>query len=281
MAFMPRSRETILRFLVGAIALPACNQGLTNAENAEAAAESESETAPETETDSSTFLVTTEGDVIGGGGDACDPFLQDCPVGEKCVPFASSGVTWDANHCVPVTGDGQLGDTCTSNDVALGTDDCGPDSLCWDTMDVEGEQVGVCTPFCTGSANDPICEPGRSCVIVNEGSINLCIATCDPLLQECGDGLGCFWTSGNFNCVFWTDGIPTGEPCGYINDCAPGNFCADASALPICAGSACCASYCDQLAPVCEQAGTECVTFFEEGLAPPGHENVGVCVLPG
>jgi hypothetical protein len=27
--------------------------------------------------------------------------------------------------------------------------------------------------------------------------------------------------------------------------------------------------------------GTECVSFYAEGTAPAGYEDVGVCVLPG
>jgi hypothetical protein len=43
----------------------------------------------------------------------CDPFLQDCPEGEKCVSYASSGGSWDANKCVPVLGDGAAGEPCS------------------------------------------------------------------------------------------------------------------------------------------------------------------------
>jgi hypothetical protein len=212
----------------------------------------------------------------------CDPWAQDCPEGEKCVAYDSSGVTWDANKCVPVTGDGAAGDPCISAGAVEGTDDCDQDTFCWEVMDVEGQLVGVCTPFCGGTMEEPICDPGFSCVIANTGSINLCISLCDPLLQDCGAELACFWSNDNFNCAPATENIPTGEPCGYINDCAAGNFCADAAALPACAGSACCAVYCDTTNPEanCVPAGTECVAFFDEGQALPGYENVGVCVLP-
>src|SRR5262245_29604034 len=40
----------------------------------------------------------------------CDPWAQDCPEGEKCVAYGSTGGNWDANKCVLVTGDGQQGD---------------------------------------------------------------------------------------------------------------------------------------------------------------------------
>ena len=225
-------------------------------------------------------FVPTDGDF--GAPSECDPFMQDCPDGEKCVPYGSTGGNWDADKCVPVTGSGVPGDPCTYGGVVEATDDCDATSHCWDVMDVDGMAVGVCTPFCTGTPDDPICGPGTSCLIANEGSINLCIATCDPLLQDCGPGLACFWANNGFNCIFTTQDIPLGEPCGFINDCAAGLGCLTADVLPNCNGSACCGSWCSvsEMA-ACPTMGTECAPFFEEGMAPPGYEDVGVCILPG
>ncbi|MFV8756325.1 ribulose phosphate epimerase [Nannocystaceae bacterium ST9] len=274
-----------------AIALCACDPSVSSVGDDDVGTETESE-GSESETtvgigeegesgsdESSNFVPDQPND----GVVPCDPFAKDCPMGEKCVPYSTDGGgVWDANKCVPVTGDGQAGDTCTWGGIAAGTDDCDADSICWDVMEVDGQALGVCTSLCEGTANDPICGAETSCLIANEGSITLCIQTCDPLLQDCNEGLGCYWANEDFNCVFTSQDIPTGEPCGYINDCTPGNLCADASALPACMGSACCAPYCDLAAPDCAAiAGTECTTFFEEGQAPPGYEDVGICVLPG
>ena len=212
----------------------------------------------------------------------CDPWAQDCPDGQKCVPYSSTGSgVWDANHCVDIMGDDQVGDTCSYQGIASGEDSCGADSHCWDVMDVDGQLQGVCTPFCTGTVDNPICGPDTSCLIANEGAITLCIATCDPLLQECSEGLACFWANNDFNCIFTTDESPEGQPCGYINDCAPGNFCAAAEVLPACDDAACCAAFCDLSDPQCAVQGTECAPFFEEGVAAPGYEDVGVCIMPG
>ena len=212
---------------------------------------------------------------------ACDPWAQDCGEDEKCVPYSPSGGVWDSNKCVPVIGDGQVGDSCTYDGISSATDSCAVDSHCWDVMDVDGMNVGVCTPFCTGSADSPICGPETSCLIANEGSINLCIQTCDPLLQECSEGLACFWANNDFNCIFTTDEVTEGGACGYINDCAPGNFCASAQLLPECEGSDCCTAFCDLSDSICAVEGTECAAFFEEGNAAPGYEDVGVCIIPG
>jgi hypothetical protein len=235
--------------------------------------------------DTTTSGVTTGGGFVPeddfGAVSECDPFMQDCPEGEKCVPYGSTGGNWDANKCVAVTGSGTAGDTCTYGGTTSADDDCDATSHCWDVQDVDGQLVGTCTSFCTGTADSPTCDPGTSCLIANDGSINLCIQTCDPLLQDCGPNLACFWANNDFQCIFTTQDIPTGEPCGYINDCAAGNTCLNAEVLPNCNGSACCGSFCDLSDPTCITEGTQCSAFFEEGMAPPGYDQVGVCIIPG
>lgn len=211
----------------------------------------------------------------------CDPWAQDCVEGEKCVPFSDNGSNWNANKCVLVSGDGQPGDTCTWDGITVATDSCGADSHCWDVMDVDGQLQGTCAAFCSGSVDNPSCGPESACLIANEGAINLCIATCDPVAQDCGAGLGCFWGGDEFQCIFTAGDIMGGEPCGFLNDCAPGHLCAGADVLPACAGTACCTPFCDLTTPDCGDPATECSAFFEEGTAPPGYESVGVCVMPG
>jgi hypothetical protein len=213
------------------------------------------------------------------GASSCDVWAQDCPEDEKCVAYASTGGNWDANKCVPVMGDGQPGDPCMYNGAVESTDDCAADSWCWD---VNVDNIGTCTPFCGGTPDNPICDPGAACSIANNGSITLCLLACDPLLQDCpADGTSCFWAGTDFVCANATQDIPTGEPCGFINDCVAGNLCADAANLPNCNGSACCASFCSVSDPTCTVAGTECTAFFEEGMAPPGYEDIGLCIIPG
>jgi hypothetical protein len=216
-------------------------------------------------------------------GCECDPFAQDCPDGEKCVPYASTGGYWDADKCVPVLGDQAPGEPCIYAGTIESTDDCDATSFCWDVVDVNGEAVGICTPFCTGTADDPECPEGFSCLLANEGSINVCISICDPILQDCVEGFACYWADYGFNCILTTLDLPPGEPCGHINDCAAGSGCITAEVLPSCAGAACCSPFCQVGAGdlPCEVVpGTTCVPFFEQGLAPPGYEQVGVCLVP-
>jgi hypothetical protein len=213
----------------------------------------------------------------------CDPFAQDCPDGQKCVPYGSSGGTWDANKCVPVLGDQAPGEPCIYGGTVEATDDCDATSHCWAVIEVDGEAVGTCHAFCTGSGDMPECPPGSACLISGSGNINLCIPTCDPILQDCNEGLACFWAYNGFNCIYTTQDIPPGEPCGFINDCVEGSGCFTAEVLPSCADSACCSPWCEVGGgdgPCEALPGTTCVPFFEQGMAPFGYEHVGVCILP-
>ena len=205
------------------------------------------------------------------GVSECDPWLQDCPDGEKCVPYASTGGTWDANKCVPILGDGAPGDPCTSTGLIEATDDCDADSVCWHAGP---DQPGACTSFC--APDPPSCEADQACMIANRGSINLCLDACDPLGQDCDSGFGCFFVSAVFVCMVATE-APLGEPCGYVNDCPAASVCVAAEQLPGCAGESCCAAYCSLSEPACAQPDTTCVALFEPSEPPTPFDDVGLC----
>ncbi|PRP93061.1 hypothetical protein ENSA5_45530 [Enhygromyxa salina] len=208
----------------------------------------------------------------------CDPFAQDCPEGEKCVPYASTGESYDANKCVPITGSQETGEACTYGGIVEATDDCDQGSHCFH---VEGTE-GVCTAFCTGTADDPVCDPGTECLISNEGSINLCLTSCHPVTQDCADGYACDWFEGAFMC--WLEGgaAAVGEECTSFDSCAAGSSCVASEAAPGCEGASCCTEYCDLSDPLylCTIPGTDCTSVYEEGEAPEGLENVGLCLVP-
>jgi hypothetical protein len=273
--------------------------GETNAEDASSSSEESSTTSSSSSTTSATSTTSSSDETDDETSSTslpgfipededmypaaeCDPFAQDCPDGEKCVPYGSTGGNWDANKCVPVLGDQAPGEPCMYGGVVEATDDCDATSHCWDVMDVDGEAIGTCTAFCTGTADTPECPEGTWAFYLGD-VMCLCIETCDPIEQDCGEGLACFWANNGFNCIFTTQDIPAGEPCGFINDCAAGLGCLTAEVLPSCAGSACCSAWC-QLGAGDQQCevlpGTTCVSFFEEGMAPPGYEHVGVCIVP-
>ena len=188
----------------------------------------------------------------------CDPFMQDCPEGEKCVPYGSTGGNWDANKCVPVTGSGVVGDACSYAGVVAATDDCGVTTHCWDIQDIDGQ-------------------------VDNGGTINMCKVTCDPLAQDCADpSQACYWNlySNLFACAPTTSELPPGESCGFVNDCETGNYCTAAANVPGCAGEACCATFCDLEDPnACPDPELACLAFFEQG-GPPQSDHLGLCVAP-
>ncbi|PRP92800.1 hypothetical protein ENSA5_47130 [Enhygromyxa salina] len=213
----------------------------------------------------------------------CDSFAQDCPDGQKCVPYSSEGGPgWDAHKCVPVLGANAAGEACVYGGLVDSTDDCDADTFCWNTMDIDGELVGVCTPFCLGEPDAPICPEGSSCTISGQGVVNLCLESCHPLLQGCLAESSCVWGGTDFWCVTGSgNDAGSGEECALVNDCAVGLDCVDSSVIPGCQGVGCCADYCDITEPdTCEQAipGTQCTAFFAMDAAPEGYEDVGLCV---
>jgi hypothetical protein len=237
-------------------------------------------------TEATTSDFVPESDVLEDE-EECDNFGQDCPEGEKCVPYASTGGSWDANKCVLVLGEQAPGEPCHYGGAVEATDDCDATSFCWDLMDVDGEAIGTCTPFCLGTGDDPQCPEFPGCVdyhcqIASDSSVNPCLLTCDPLAQDCGAGLACYWNNnGFFSCSSTAGNHPIGEVCGFINDCVDGSGCAASELLPACAGAYCCTPFCDPAALVdpCPGllAGTSCVLFEEP---QPGDCHVGRCLAP-
>jgi hypothetical protein len=221
--------------------------------------------------------------------DVCDIWGDDCPAGEKCTAYATSGSVWDANKCVPVMGDGQPGDACDVFESSVdGLDTCAKGSMCWDVQ--ADTEVGYCVAFCAGSPNDPQCPGDTLCPLYGDGVLPLCIPTCDPVTPtaDCPnpDNLCVSSPGGNgFMCILDASGGqgPFGTACQYVNSCNYGLFCANADAVPDCEGSqGCCTPYCDLDQPDCPpDLGLECVPWYEEDQAPPGYEHVGACVLPG
>ncbi len=246
----------------------------------------ESDGGDESET-GMTFVIPQDG--LPTGIFECDLWLQDCPSGEKCMPYAGSGGTWDATRCSEIadTPD-QAGDTCTvEGNGASGIDSCDVGAMCWD-VDPETNE-GVCVGMCTGNSESPICEdPTTTCSITNGGALILCLPECLPLLQDCPDDQACYPVGGTFACAPDVSGEMGiyGDPCEFINVCDPGLACLDPAAVgeASCAGAGgCCGAYCDLTSGEdCPGAGVgqECTSPFAEGAVPPGYEDTGWCVIP-
>jgi hypothetical protein len=248
----------------------------------------EPETTGMPETTGPSFLQEPDG---GGVAVECDVWEDDCPDGEKCMPWANDGGnSWNATRCSPLAPDaGQVGDTCTVEGSGVsGIDTCTNRSMCY-YVDPETNE-GICVGFCDGSPNAPTCDTGYICTIVNDGVLTLCRPECDPLLQNCMGEAACLQATGSdgFTCIIDASGEAgaAGDPCEFINSCDPGLLCADAAAVPDCGGATgCCTEFCDltEADPTADcslGAGIECISWFEDGAAPPGYEHVGLCALP-
>lgn len=225
----------------------------------------------------------------------CNPYAQDCPEGKKCTAASTDGDgAWDANICVEVMPNGGApGDECTAEGGVSGVDSCAKGSMCWN-VNMDGQ--GVCVALCEGSPQAPTCDDAdKLCVIANEGALNLCLQKCDPLLPDACPGEVCLPNpqgEPGFACVLdASEGMgAVNAPCAFANACNPGLLCVGAALGMQCDPNAggCCQPYCDLSLgqqpdpnPVCDtQGGQFCLSVFDLGMAPPGHENVGVCGIP-
>jgi hypothetical protein len=210
----------------------------------------------------------------------CDILLQDCPQGEKCVPYSSLGDgSLNAPKCVLIDGDGAPGEACISGGPIDATDDCDASSFCFG-YDADTLQGGWCHPLCMGTPDNLACIDGWECH-VPVPHLEYCIESCNPLADTCGSDRLCTWTGTVFTCVSTGAEAVVGEACQMPNDCMSGSLCVNGGLLEDCA-TACCAEYCDLLAGngPCQaiQPNYVCEPFFME--APPEYENVGVCSLP-
>ena len=221
--------------------------------------------------------VGTTGGLVDG--DPCDPWQPACPAGSKCAAYAADGgLTWNANKCVPA-GDGTPGMGCLVVDASTsGMDTCAAGAMCWDVDD--NTLTGVCYAQCSGTPKAPSCPPGSACFSTNTGTINLCVATCDPLMSAQCDGV-CVYDSVDKQFICLIDasgGTKVGDSCEFINACPPGSMCGDPMRSEKCDPQAdgCCLALCDLNQPPGCPIGDLCEAFL--GGASPGYEDVGVCV---
>jgi hypothetical protein len=237
------------------------------------------------DTDTNTNGFVQDGDLWPTEPAPCDPFVQNCLDGEKCVAHGAAGQGWIGYECVPVLGDKGAGEPCTYDGYEVGTDDCDATSACFDLFAGAGPFEGTCTPLCGGTADDPECDPGFGCYLSQSVTQTVCIAIwCDPLLDACEGMTDCHWIGDTFACINPLGAAGIGEPCTEPRDCLAPSTCMNAAVVPACVEASCCAPLCRlELGDApCEAAlpGTACVPFFEPDTAPEWFAHVGVCVLP-
>jgi hypothetical protein len=204
----------------------------------------------------------------------CDEFAQDCPEGEKCVPFHIDDCSFQ--RCETITGDKLAGEPCSVGE--MGGDDCGVDSWCYPgTFNLEAP--AVCIPFCQGTPDESSCpEPTEVCVydfVEYHGPLG-CRPICDPLMPEgCNAVERCTLShdgQSDFACVLG-GAVADGEVCDHHQQCDSGLCVLDESLLE-CAGESCCSPWCDLMAPNCAM-GLECVPVEVDDP----NSTVGVCAL--
>jgi hypothetical protein len=229
------------------------------------------------------FIDPTDGEPV----DECDIWEQDCPDGQKCMPWDNSGQgAWNATKCTPLDPNAvQIGEDCMVEGSGVsGVDNCELGSMCF-AVDPE-TNVGTCIEFCSCSETNPICEtPNTFCSISNQGVLILCLPPCNPLDPEaCGTGEGCYPNGDYFVCAPNASDPNSGfagDPCQYLNVCNHGLMCAGAQLVPGCASSACCTSFCDIGDDSQCLNNQSCIPFYEPGGAPDAClGEVGVCVIP-
>jgi hypothetical protein len=216
----------------------------------------------------------------------CDQWAQDCPEGQKCTAYIAEGTgTWDATKCVEVTGADKPDDKCTSKGFVSGIDSCIKGAMCWG-LDMDG--VGTCVALCSGSPDAPLCEYGF-CTIASGGALSLCLANCDPLLQDCHHpGEVCYPVAEGFSCApddLGEEG-QANDPCEFINSCDKGLMCADAAfvgagCMPGVTG--CCTPFCKFPDGPCPNPDQQCVQYFDPAQLPDNDPwlDIGVCGVPG
>jgi len=199
------------------------------------------------------------------------------------VPWANDGgASLNSTKCVPVVANPDLpGETCTAEDYGLsGVDTCDFGAVCVNVDYETGE--GYCVSQCVGPYECP--APGFHCQVVSSGVENFCFPACDPVLQDCAEGLSCRPSlQGDFVCLwYWSgDGGGYGASCEYPNQCDPGLYCMNSEYIEGCQAAGCCTPWCDTTKPnTCPGATQECIPWYEEGMGPPGFENVGICGIP-
>ena len=218
-------------------------------------------------------------DGFGDGPDGyeCDIWQQDCPRGEKCMPWANDGGTeWNSTRCSPIAeGPGQPADVClVEGSATSGIDDCDLGLVCWQ-VDPKTNQ-GVCHALCGPGGT---CEGALACAA--HDFVPLCVEPCDPLdPASCPAGSACgFFMGTELVCTLAPEGsAAAGEPCDPSTACTAGTLCSHDPALD-CGngpGVGCCATPCDVDDPAACMGPEICVPWFPF-RPPPELAYLGVC----
>lgn len=240
---------------------PSAGSGSGNASNASTPDPTETGSTGGASDSSTTDPVTT------GLTTTPDPPDTTTGVDTTSTTSATSASTTSATSASTTTTTGMPPDTSTTlpntSDDSNGFID--PDT------DTNGDQCGIY-----------VCTPQEVCALVGEDE--MCLQQCDPLnFGSCWVEEVCApWQGGEFFvCAPDASGNlgTIGDGCQYANGCDPGHTCVTGQYVAGCNSPNCCSMFCDlDLADPCLQYGMTCNPWYD-GVAPPGHEDVGVCLL--
>ena len=213
-----------------------------------------------------------------GASIQCSVATEDCAEGEKCMPVIEQ---FDQLACRPVDAQPRaVGASCSfGQSPSDGFDDCERHALC------RGFPEARCVSMAFGQGFGFSCpSPDERVWVDASGMWILCLPVCNPLNDECPEGLGCFSDNEAFDCA------PLGEPvgakfetCDSPTACAPGLACVSPGKSSACAQDqpGCCLPFCDVAAPRCPDR-LECIPWWSPSRVDtlPIIEHVGVCVEP-
>lgn len=221
-ATAPTTSSSPARWVLGLAVLAACGgkqAGDTDATNSSSTSSSSTTSddpsttaAPTTSTISTTSATTdcasactdaSEGPgFIYGAPDAgsspleCDLQKEDCPEGQKCMPWANDGTSvWNATKCVPVDpAPVAVGEACEAPGGGLtGIDNCEKHVMCFE---VQGN-TGVCRAMCDSGT----CPADFNCFIGNDDVLQLCLPACDLNMPDCPPAHTCLPVIGGGACA--------------------------------------------------------------------------------
>jgi hypothetical protein len=230
-----------------------------------------------TGTDDAGFIQTPDGGVCLLHCSYCDVWAQDCSDGEKCVPWANDGGNaWNATRCSELDATpAAIGEPCVMQDSPTsGFDDCDLDGMCWEVDPTT--LIGTCVAFCGNSRADPECAADHSCWIAFDGTISLCLPSCDPLAPTCAADETCAgqlgYSSGpSFVCLpAQFEPQPYAAGCDEFAVCDEGLFCVVAADVPGCTDPRCCTTLGESASPpMCPDATQTCIPI-DDPMIPEG-----------
>ena len=223
--------------------------------------------------------VTGVGDT-GPSSAPCSAFDSDsCPEGEGCKPLPTASDV-EMTVCIPLAPTpAQVWEPCTLEPGVPGMDGCDAGLACYPA---ESRDLGICTPLCEGSPDEPICtQPGTLCGVFPGADFGLCLPGCNPFGNDCSAGEECRLTQNTLACFPDRSGQMQGQTaaCQLVTECDPGLTCIAGDLLVDCATEACCTEFCDVQVDLCP-AGLSCVEVWPPGGSPPPPSltSVGICV---